>query len=645
MARIPFDKPITQEQKKEMIPIDLNTLAQQLGLRERDQFEDLKLMISEGFQVLKTLGQGGYGRVYLVHHPELGIIAAKIMDNKDFNEREWDIAGILNKEACPFIIQNILARKFQTQTVILLEYANIGVLEALRLMHSKGLIHRDIKGENILLHCPPGTDRVFLKLADFGLVKVQSNKNADQTTQMTVSGTDQFMPPELLAGVEGEEEEVKADSKVDIWSLGMLVYQMMTLRFPFNPNAKLSIYGFMQAKKLDRPSQIVDDNLWNLIVRMLSFDRKNRISASDALKHPFFTSDQAKAEITDEQKQLAQSALLAQRNGDKNITQFDIEPSFTFPLSNSSNQFISNPNISMIQPNMNMDVKQSNQSAIPSSFHPPYSSVPQIQQFNHESIGKETGMVDYKLINDAKLKLIKTLGRGAYGQIYLVSHEPGQLQTLKILPQEKFNKNEWKSAGILDQPEHYTPYVIEYFGAKLIRGNYLILMEFCNLQGLDALFKVKNRVIPMYTIRSIIKQILLGLQVVHLSGLIHRDIKSENVLLHHAGPVNGVQVKIADFGLVKSDFTSGSDITSCGTPMHMAPELLLHGGKGAGPKQDIWGVGIIMYQLITKNPPIQAVSYSDLLTNVKKPVACPPELANDHICWDLLSHLLSVDPN
>ncbi|KAA6321154.1 MAG: hypothetical protein EZS28_054592, partial [Streblomastix strix] len=113
-------------------------------------------------------------------------------------------------------------------------------------------------------------------------------------------------------------------------------------------------------------------------------------------------------------------------------------------------------------------------------------------------------------------------------------------------------------------PEHHTPYVTKFFGAKLIRGSYLILMEFCNLQGLDALFKVKNRVIPMYTIRSIIKQILLGLQVVHLSGLIHRDIKSENVLLHHAGPVDGVQVKIADFGLAKSDFASGSDVTSCG---------------------------------------------------------------------------------
>ncbi|KAA6375792.1 MAG: hypothetical protein EZS28_028681 [Streblomastix strix] len=62
MARILLDKPITQEQKKEMISIDLNTLAQQLGLRLGIQFEDLKLMISEGFQVLKTLGEGGYGR-------------------------------------------------------------------------------------------------------------------------------------------------------------------------------------------------------------------------------------------------------------------------------------------------------------------------------------------------------------------------------------------------------------------------------------------------------------------------------------------------------------------------------------------------------------------------------------------------------
>ncbi|KAA6366711.1 MAG: hypothetical protein EZS28_037762, partial [Streblomastix strix] len=201
---------------------------------------DLKLMISEGFQVLKTLGEGGYGRVYLVHHPELGIIAAKIMDNENFDQREWDAADILNKDQThkfPFIVQNILARQFATSTVLLLEYANMGsldnlikkrkvfpltiirailkqILEALRLMHSKGLIHRDIKGGNILLHSPPGTGRVFLKLADFGLVKVQQNKNIDQTTQMTVAGTTQFMPPELLIGVEGEE--VKADSKVCI---------------------------------------------------------------------------------------------------------------------------------------------------------------------------------------------------------------------------------------------------------------------------------------------------------------------------------------------------------------------------------------------------------------------------------------------
>ncbi|KAA6391332.1 MAG: hypothetical protein EZS28_013137, partial [Streblomastix strix] len=56
----------------------------------------------------------------------------------------------------------------------------------------------------------------FLKLADFGLVKVQQNKNIDQTTQMTVVGTDQFMPPELLIGEEEGDEEVKADSKVCI---------------------------------------------------------------------------------------------------------------------------------------------------------------------------------------------------------------------------------------------------------------------------------------------------------------------------------------------------------------------------------------------------------------------------------------------
>ncbi|KAA6370837.1 MAG: hypothetical protein EZS28_033635, partial [Streblomastix strix] len=84
------------------------------------------------------------------------------------------------------------------------------LLESLRLMHENGIIHRDIKGQNILLHSPPGSGLIVLKIADFGLIKEQ--KDVHQSTMMTVAGTVPFMSPEMLMGT--EDGEVKADTKV-----------------------------------------------------------------------------------------------------------------------------------------------------------------------------------------------------------------------------------------------------------------------------------------------------------------------------------------------------------------------------------------------------------------------------------------------
>ncbi|KAA6359006.1 MAG: hypothetical protein EZS28_045467, partial [Streblomastix strix] len=114
------------------------------------------------------------------------------------------------------------------------------LLEGLRLMHEKGIIHRDIKGQNILLHSPPGSGLIILKIADFGLIKEQ--KQIEQSTLMTVAGTMPFMPPEMLMGT--EDGEVKADSKVDVWSSGILLHQLIAHQFPFKSLATQAIMMF-----------------------------------------------------------------------------------------------------------------------------------------------------------------------------------------------------------------------------------------------------------------------------------------------------------------------------------------------------------------------------------------------------------------
>ncbi|KAA6366989.1 MAG: putative CAMK family protein kinase [Streblomastix strix] len=316
--------------------------------------EDIILLKSQGFEVLRTLGTGASARVYLVSHNQFGIVAAKVMRNEDFNEKEWDAAGVFDKDPPnirPFIIQNIAAQKFETHTILLIQYANLGslfdliktdvdfhipyiraimnqLLEGLRYIHSKGLIHRDIKGGNILMYNPSGSGRVIFKIADFGEAKIKAQ--SDQSQEITIVGTNAYMAPEFTLG--DGQGKVQADAKVDIWSLGILLFKILSHKFPFGAPLIQNIYPFMVNKVLIRPHIIKDDILWDLLQQMLQFDRNKRISAAEALQHPFFTGEQAIREIQYEQYQLAQFAQYSQR-GDQTITQFDINPLFIFPLS------------------------------------------------------------------------------------------------------------------------------------------------------------------------------------------------------------------------------------------------------------------------------------------------------------------------
>ncbi|KAA6383371.1 MAG: putative calcium/calmodulin-dependent protein kinase I delta short [Streblomastix strix] len=275
-----------------------------------------QLLESQGFQIFKKIGHGAFGHVFLVNHPNLEeeFVAAKVIMNEDFDMNEWDSAGILSQDRSqisPFIVRNILAKQFDKMTVILMEYSNLGtlfdliktqknlpipmirvimiqILQGLSYIHSKGIIHRDIKGGNILMHCPTGSGKVILKIADFGTVKKNEN-NLQKSIYMSQRGTNAYMAPDLL--LVNANYLPKADAKVGIWSLGMLLYQITTHTFPYNPHNEYEIQQFMRNRILVRPPSITDNNLWNLLQRMLEFDRHNRIPAAEALTHPFFTKD------------------------------------------------------------------------------------------------------------------------------------------------------------------------------------------------------------------------------------------------------------------------------------------------------------------------------------------------------------------
>ncbi|KAA6384088.1 MAG: putative aurora-B kinase Ark1 [Streblomastix strix] len=323
-------------------------------------FDHEKQLLEEhGLQVLSMLGQGGFGRVYQVHNKKFGVIAAKIMKEDDFEFGEWQTGIRLTKNVLnPFVLKQIESFQTEDYAVILMEYANMGgldslitskkdipiplirvimrqIFEGLRLMHEKGLIHRDIKEQNILIHNPLGSDRVIFKICDFGLVK--SQKNVEQSTLISVAGTLPYLPPELLLGNE-EGDPIKADTKIDVWAAGIILHRLLTHTFPFKSTSLQAINIFMLRQNLVRPQSVKDDIIWDLITKLLTFDRKDRISSSDALNHPFFTGEQAMKQISPLSIELAQTAQQAKQRGDKNMTQYDTEASFSLHINDIKQQ-------------------------------------------------------------------------------------------------------------------------------------------------------------------------------------------------------------------------------------------------------------------------------------------------------------------
>ncbi|WP_419866319.1 protein kinase domain-containing protein [Mycobacterium scrofulaceum] len=134
---------------------------------------------------------------------------------------------------------------------------------------------------------------------------------------------------------------------------------------------------------------------------------------------------------------------------------------------------------------------------------------------------------------------------------------------------------------------------------------------------------------PPYAVAAVLRPVLSGLAAAHRSGLVHRDVKPENVLISDDG-----EVKIADFGLVRAVAAAGITSTSVilGTAAYLSPEQVRDGD--ASPRSDVYAAGILTYELLTGRTPFTgdsplSIAYQRLDTDVPPPSAAidgvPPQ--------------------
>jgi eukaryotic-like serine/threonine-protein kinase len=202
------------------------------------------------------------------------------------------------------------------------------------------------------------------------------------------------------------------------------------------------------------------------------------------------------------------------------------------------------------------------------------------------------------------------IGEGGMGAVYRASHAMLKRPTaIKVIPPDRAGETATarfeREAMATSRLTHPNNVAIYDFG-RTRGGVFYYAMEL--LDGED-LSRLVERDGPQSVVRTrhILRQVAAALGEAHDAGLVHRDIKPQNVMLCTRGGVRDF-VKVLDFGLVKNVATTDVKITSersiAGTPLYMAPESILS-PETVGPAADVYGVGCIAYFLLTGRTPFE----------------------------------------
>lgn len=204
---------------------------------------------------------------------------------------------------------------------------------------------------------------------------------------------------------------------------------------------------------------------------------------------------------------------------------------------------------------------------------------------------------------------IKLISHGAYGMVYLVRHK----ETRQRYAMKKIAKHRLALRNQVDQvfaerdimSFSDNPFVVSMFCSFETKRHLCMVMEY--VEGGDCATLLKNGPLPVELAKFYFSEILLAVDYLHNYGIIHRDLKSENILITKDG-----HIKLTDFGLSKIGLMSHTtsilecyldketrqfnDMQVFGTPYYIAPEVILR--QGYGKPVDYWSMGIILYEFL-----------------------------------------------
>ncbi|CAL8308989.1 unnamed protein product [Gadus morhua 'NCC'] len=625
----------------------------------------------ENFELLKVLGTGAYGKVFLVRktsgHDEGQLYAMKVLKKaaivqkaKTTEHTRTERQVLEHIRQSPFLVTLHYAFQTHSKLHLILDYVSGGemfthlyqrdhfseeevrvyigeIILALEHLHKLGIVYRDIKLENILLDSDG-----HIVLTDFGLSKEFLEEERERT--YSFCGTIEYMAPEIIRGKAGH------GMCVDWWSLGILMFELLTGASPFTLEGERNSQSEVSKRILrcDPPfPSIIEPVAQDLLKKLLVKDPHRRLGsgprgAQDIKAHPFFKglswAELAEKKVASPFKPELKNELDT-GNFAEEFTGMDpvYSPAVTPPSTDRLFQ-----GYSFIAPSILF-----NKNAVMGDF---IQSQMGGDRPGSASVQRSAMLAESQFFLSYTLCLQgRPLGEGSFSVCRKCRHIQSGLDYAVKIVSRRMELNTQSEIAALRQCEGH-PNIVKLHEVYTDQYHTYLVMEL--LGGGELLERIKRKkLFGEAEASQLLRHLVSAVSHMHEAGVVHRDLKPENVLF--ADEAEDAVLKVIDFGFARLCPAGGGRLqTPCFTLQYAAPELF--DAAGYDKACDLWSLGVILYTMLSGQVPFHSEqrgmtsSYaSDIMQKIKE-----GDFSLDGEAWkgvseeakELVKGLLTVDP-